>query len=255
MSAATDDGSLRLVRRSLYFALALSLAANVGHTMLAASAIPTWLRMIGAVAWPVLVFLAVHITVNVAWDLLHGRAAGRHLARMLILIPGIPALITSYEHMHAVLLAMGERPFIAKLGPGAVDLFMIGCTITLVLIQRTARLAATAEPAPERIAPPVLPALEPVEPITEIGRQAADSLGIKLRKPRSTSGDPVKAIEMLIEGRRQEAVDAGHMPPSTMRRYAAVLRDLQQAPQGPINERARKVRPELVEMIRAAVTA
>lgn len=74
------------------------------------------------------------------------------------------------------------------------------------------------------------------------------------RKPRATSADQRKAIELLIEGKPEEAVPA-LMGASTMRRYVAVLRDLKQAPQGPINERARKVQPELVEMIRAAVAA
>lgn len=78
------------------------------------------------------------------------------------------------------------------------------------------------------------------------------------RKPRVTSADQRKAIEVLIsdkDGKGLEAVSDGLMGLSTMRRYAAVLRDLKQAPQGPINERARKVQPELVEMIRKAVAA
>ena len=60
----TEDGR-GLVRGTLVFTLGLSMAANVGHTILADSVVPTWLRMIGAVAWPLLVFLAVEILVRV----------------------------------------------------------------------------------------------------------------------------------------------------------------------------------------------
>ncbi len=227
-----------LVRRWLFFAMALSLAANVGHTVLADSTIPTWLRMIGAVAWPLLVYGAVDITVKVAWDLIHGRRGGVWLAKLLILIPGIPALITSYEHMHAVLLAMGERPFIAMIGPGAVDLFMIGATITLVLLQRTARLGQESTPAPA----------EAAEALAETTRPPMESPPPAPRRQRAASGNLEAAVTLLLEGEKTDAAaTVSNIGVSTLRRYARVIRMMRTGHEVD----ARHVRPELVDFIRA----
>jgi len=252
---AGQDGGAKLVRRALFFTLFLSLAANVGHTLLAVSVIPAWLRMIGAVAWPLLIFLGVDITVKVAWEIISGRRLGVWCARLLILIPAIPAGIASYEHMHAVLLAMGERPFIAQIGPGAVDLFMIGCTITLVLLSKP--IAAQPEPAPQAVVAelPEIPELEPAPEATENEQKAADLLSLTLtnpRKPRAAKVEQEKAVRMMLDGQATEAVDAGLMGASTMRRYVKVQRMLiaGQIEVDPIRE---KVNPELVEIIRTSL--
>ncbi len=117
--------------------------------------------------------------------------------------------------------------------------------------QRSAERADRNREAVKRIEAGLItpPAIEqtPAHPSPASEREYA-------RRQRATSADQRKAIELLIEGKPEEAVPA-LMGASTMRRYAAVLRDLKQAPQGPINERARKVQPELVEMIRAAVAS
>ncbi len=250
-----ESTSAPLVRRTLFFTLGLSVLANVGHTLLADSTVPVWLRMIGAIAWPVLVFLGVDITVKTAWDAISGKRGGIWLARLLILVPGVPAGITSYEHMHAVLLAMGERPFIAAIGPGAVDLMMIGCTITLVLLQRAA------------------PATEPVviERDFEITQRVpgvvgehhliTESLERKVRqssRPPRIPGQQEKAIEMMMAGRGAEAVEQGLMGASTMRRYQRAERILRTNPGAYSSAEdiaAEKVRPELIGQIRGSIAA
>jgi hypothetical protein len=255
----TPEISQRLVRRTLLFTLALSLLANIGHTLLADSRVPVWLRMIGAVAWPILVFLGVDITVKVAWDAISGRRGGIWLARLLILIPGVPAGITSYEHMHAVLLAMGERPFIAAIGPGAVDLMMIGCTITLVLLQRS---AGTAQ---DFVTPKVIPPgagvwEQMIKQYEEAARENPIEQERKVqqpRRPRPASGDQAKAIELMLAGKADAAVEGVMMGASTMRRYQRAWRILQANPAAFPDAAAcatEKVRPELIEQIRDAVT-
>ncbi len=221
--------------------MALSLAANVGHTVLAESTIPTWLRMIGAVAWPLLVYGAVDITVKVAWDIIQGRRSGIWLAKLLILIPGIPALITSYEHMHAVLLAMGERPFIAMIGPGAVDLFMIGATITLVLLQRTARMSEAA------------PAAAPAEVIDPAPAPVFDVTYAPIeRKPRRTSaasGQLAEAVNLLLGGTASgEVAEETGVGASTVRRYAKVLKMIRTGHE--VDARKERVKPEMVALMR-----
>ncbi len=255
----TPEISQPLVPRTLLFTLALSLLANIGHPLLADSRVPVWLRMIGAVAWPILVFLGVDITVKVAWDAISGRRGGIWLARLLILIPGVPAGITSYEHMHAVLLAMGERPFIAMIGPGAVDLMMIGCTITLVLLQRSAGSAATEAEQPAAFAEAQGRPLDQWQRHVLEQSFAAAEQQQKVqqpRRPRPAGGDQAKAIELMLELKGQEVLDQGLMGGSTLRRYQRAWRILQANPAAFPTAAAcaaEKVRPELIEQIRAAI--
>ncbi len=258
MESHTDAAGYTLVRRTLFFALALSLLANVGHTLLADSIVPVWLRMIGAVAWPWLVYLGVDITVKVAWDLISGRRSGIWLARLLILIPGVPAGITSYEHMHAVLLAMGERPFIAMIGPGAVDLMMIGCTITLVLLQRA---PATEVAEPEQSVAAMTPTARVMQQMTRDYTAKVDRIErgwsdlteevVRERRTRTSrnAAEQQKAIEMMLDGEAEAAVEAGFMGASTMRRYVRALNFLR-ADSDWMAPETEKVRPELVELIR-----
>lgn len=246
--------STKLVRRTLFFTLGLSVLANVGHTLLADSQVPVWLRMIGAIAWPVLVFLGVDITVKTAWDAITGRRGGIWLARLLILVPGIPAGITSYEHMHAVLLAMDEKPFIALIGPGAVDLMMIGCTITLVLLQRIPPPVAPIETDRAQIAFEEA-MITPWTP--EHGEELARKVRQSSRAPRNP-GQQEKAIEMMMAGQGTEAVEQGLMGASTMRRYQRAERILRTNPGAYSSAEdiaAEKVRPELIGQIRGAIAA
>lgn len=254
MNAGTPT-SAPLVRRTLFFTLGLSVLANVGHTLLADSQVPVWLRMIGAVTPPILVFLGVDITVKTAWDAITGRRGGIWLARLLILVPGIPAGITSYEHMHAVLLAMGEKQFIAMIFPGAVDLMMIGCTITLVLLQRI------PPAAPEVMTMTVELTESPIEdfdvkPWTpEHGEQLARKVRQSTRSPRNP-GEQEKAIAMMMGGQAAEAVEQGLMGASTMRRYQRAERILRTNPAAYTTAEdlaAEKVRPELIGQIRDAI--
>jgi hypothetical protein len=273
------------VRGTLSLTLGLSMAANIGHTLLADSTIPAWLRMIGAVAWPVLIFLAVEILVRVAWQ----PRASHRLARLLILVPGIPAAITSYEHMHAVLMAMGERPFIAAIGPGAVDLMMIGCTLTLLFTREVGKLSEAARAVrlsmvndwidagetpdidaviakwgitEETLPIPVSPAVElpiPVSPSPAdlaFAEQRERSEAVKAQflpqvreynRARTGRPEAEKAIRLMLDGRRDEAVPA-LMGDSTMRRYEQVARILRDDPLAEVNVKG--ARPDLVAIMR-----
>jgi hypothetical protein len=247
------------VRGTLALTLGLSMAANIGHTLLADSAIPAWLRMVGAVTWPLLIFFAVEILVRVVWE----PRSSHRLARLLILVPGIPAAITSYEHMHAVLLAMGERPFIAAIGPGAVDLMMIGCTLTLLFTRAKpapdidaviAKWGITEEALPIPVSPAVTLPI-PVSPAFQVGFPAGTPVmpeqmnPLPQAKPRTGKPEAEKAIRLMLDDRRDEAVPA-LMGDSTMRRYERVARILRDDPLAEINIVKEKVRPDLVAIMR-----
>ncbi len=261
----------KLVRGVLLFTLMLSMAANIGHTVLAVSTVPVGFRMVGAVAWPLLVFFGVEIIVRVAWDAIIGRRRLASLARLLILVPAAPAAITSYEHMHAVLTAMGERPFIAAIGPGAVDVMMIGCTITLVLTRRTTTTLPPAlpdeEPAltdeelesvlerwgvsgQESTAAPISPApMGTPESAPEVSGQERER---KVRAPRAGRSEQESAVRMLLDGASVEDVHAATgIGRSTLGRYRTVMRVLHNNPQADeFGSATGKVHSDLIAIIR-----
>lgn len=118
----------RWARGFLIFSLIVSLVGNVAHTWLADSVISLGLRVPSALLWPILTFGAIEIVIRVAWQSLWTHA----LARATVLTVSIPAAVTSYEHLHALLVMMGENRFISTIGPLAIDGMMIGCTLTLL---------------------------------------------------------------------------------------------------------------------------
>jgi len=69
------------------------------------------------------------------------------------------------------------------------------------------------------------------------------------RAPRAGRPEQEKAVSMMLDGRRQEAVDAGLMGNSTMRRYERVARLLRNNPMEQIDCAKEKVQPALVELI------
>jgi hypothetical protein len=71
------------------------------------------------------------------------------------------------------------------------------------------------------------------------------------RAPRSGKPEQEKAVRMMLDGQRQEAVDAGLMGDSTMRRYERAMRTLIANPASEIDCKKEKVNPSLVELIRA----
>ena len=151
---------------------------------------------------------------------------------------------------------------------------MIGCTITLVKLTRSASQSAPTVEQPEPIADPTYITQVPRELLdeprpdlgSEIMRQVAEqyteALGglseqTRERKPRAVrnAGDQEKAIDMLLIGDPDGAVEAGLMGTSTMRRYKRVLGQLKASPNAIPDCAAEKVRPELVERMRSYVNS
>jgi hypothetical protein len=244
-------------RLGLGFGVALSITGNVAATALTDSSVSLGLRIPFAIVWPLALFFAVEILVRVRWMRTFLHVLGR-----IVLIGPVSAVaaIVSWLHLNHLMGMAGEVSVARVLGPLAVDGLMLGSTVALLAIRaiRAARedaLPATAAvPAPATL--PEIPELPPIRETTEIEQRAADMLNITLtnpRKPRAAKADQEKAVRLMLEGKADEAVEAGLMGASTMRRYAKVRRMLAagQIEVDPVRE---KVNPELVALIRASIT-
>jgi hypothetical protein len=252
------DGRL-WARWTLGISLLISVVGNVTHAVLATSDISLWLRVPGAVIWPVLAFLGIEIIVRVIWR----RTLSHRFARLMVLWPIVPAAITSYEHLHALLLLMGERPFIAMIGPGAIDGAMVGCTLVLLFTR--------VLPAPESLSvddlmekwaveeAPISPA--PMEHLAVLQEdlstdQVRELENIPERSSRARSSwDARQVAEMILAGAKTpeiaEKTGAGN---ASIGRFRKVIRMVQAEPRMPIDPAKEKVTSDNVRMIRELVS-
>lgn len=250
----------RWARTFLALALFVSVVGNVAHTVLADSSISLWLRVPGAVIWPVFTFGAIEIIVRMIWE----RSWTHNIARNILLLPAIPAAITSYEHLYSLLLLMGERAFIAMIGPLAIDGMMIGCTMVLLFTRPgVLRDTLTADEMLEKygiddeldwdIAAQIelthQPEDAPISPAPISAPPAAP------RAPRAISWDASKVAELVVDGEKTQAVmDATGASRPTVDRFRKVAKVLQADPRAAIDPAAEKLRPEYVSMLRKLVS-
>ncbi|WP_229069003.1 hypothetical protein [Actinoplanes sp. DH11] len=110
---------------------AVSIAANVAHSFIqpqedtTANWTPEPGAVVGAVVWPVFLFVAVEILARVAWP--DGRIW--QLIRWAGLLPvAIVAALVSYRHLSGLLDHYGEETLVCILGPLAVDGLMVMAT-------------------------------------------------------------------------------------------------------------------------------
>ena len=123
----------------------VSVAANVAHSYVPPAEADTgWSpevgAVIGAVFWPLALFVAVEILTRIAWP-----AGGRWVwLRFVGLLPvALVAAVVSYRHLSGLLTFYGEDALTATVGPLAVDGLMVMATGALLA---TARARADAEP-------------------------------------------------------------------------------------------------------------
>jgi hypothetical protein len=128
----------------------VSIAANVAHSFIPPhGASATWRpepgAVVGAVVWPVFLFIAVEILARVAWP--HGPVW--HFVRWAGLLPvAVVAALVSYRHLSGLLAHYGEEPIVYHLGPLAVDGLMVMATGALLATGRhyTAKAETTIQP-------------------------------------------------------------------------------------------------------------
>ncbi len=248
----------RWARWALSLSLLVSVVGNVTHTVLTDSVVSLRLRIPGAVIWPVFVFLGIEILVRVNWQ----RTVSHRFARLMILWPVVPAAITSYDHLRSLLGMMAERPFIAIIGPGAIDGMMIGCTLVLLLTRSVPAVtedhtlstifSSPAGPAPMDAAD-VLAAKDEQTLKVWASEVAPVSPAPQNRAPRAT-WDARKVAEMVLDGSKDaEIVLATQAGRASIGRFRKVAKTLQRDPRAPIDAQAEKVRPEHISIIRELV--
>lgn len=144
----------------------VSIAANIAHSYVPPTGAglawsPNLGAVIGAVFWPVALFVATEILTRVAWP--------SGWAWQLVRFGGITpvafvAALVSYRHLSGLLAYYGEETLVCVLGPLAVDGLMVMSTAALLATADRARTLTTlpvpAAPAPVPAAPtpPAVPA-------------------------------------------------------------------------------------------------
>lgn len=130
----TNKSGRKWARAWLITAMILSVGGNIAHASLADSGIHVALRIWPAALLPVFTFMGIEVLIRIAWE----RKFSWQSARVLSLLPAIPAAIASYEHLGSLLVMMGERTFTAWTIPGAIDGAMIASTVVLIVTRSRA---------------------------------------------------------------------------------------------------------------------
>ncbi|GIE93318.1 hypothetical protein [Paractinoplanes rishiriensis] len=156
----------------------VSIAANIAHSFVPPENAPAdWApqpgAVIGAIVWPVFLFVAVEILVRVAWP--HGWSW--RLVRFAGITPvALVAALVSYRHLSGLLKYYGEEPIVYIVGPLAADGLMVMATGALLAISLhndninpapTTSLPTPAIPAiPDNRVPAPSPAADLPSPVT-----------------------------------------------------------------------------------------
>jgi hypothetical protein len=209
----------------------VSIAANVAHSYVPPAHTPAgWSpeggAVIGAVFWPVAVFVAVEILARTAWPSSRRWVVLRYAGLLPV---GVVAALVSYRHLSGLLDFYGEDTLTAMIGPLAVDGLMVMATGALIATspQRPAAVTAARAGAQPDTEPDTQPVTEPDTP-TDTGADTAAEA--KRTGPRTS-------------GRTRER--APKRPPRrTSRRdtAAAIVRLRKRHPDMPVSDIARRLR-------------
>src|SRR5205823_10881815 len=170
---------------------AVSVAANVAHSYVPPPGAATNWRphggaVVGAVFWPVALFVAVEILARIPWP------AGKRwvVARYLGLLPvALVAAVVSYRHLSGLLAFYREDPLTSTIGPLAVDGLMVMATSALIATGAR-RLAVLPEPVPVAVpnrTPAETPQPQP-DPATAADPAPAPAPPRPVRKPGKATG-------------------------------------------------------------------
>ncbi|MCO8276516.1 DUF2637 domain-containing protein [Actinoplanes sp. TRM 88003] len=218
----------------------VSIAANVAHSYVPPVDAPAdWTpqtgAVVGAIFWPVALFVATEILARVAWP--SGR--GWSVMRFGGLLPvALVAAFVSYKHLAGLLDFYGEDALTAMLGPLAVDGLMVMATGALLATARR----TTPVPAPAEVIAPIVieaPVTEPVTaPVIEPDPAPVPAVKkptVKRVTPRPASAEKVAKAAAKMPGApvAQIAAKAG-VSPSTARRHLATLSATDASPSAPV---------------------
>jgi hypothetical protein len=147
----------------------VSIAANVAHSYVppadsAGSWHPPTGAVVGAIFWPVALFVAIEILARIAWP------TGKRWAALKFagLLPvAVVAAVVSYRHLSGLLHFYREDALTAAIGPLAVDGLMVMATGALIATGARRRAIPAAEsaevPAPAEVNVTPEPEVAPAE--------------------------------------------------------------------------------------------
>lgn len=221
----------------------VSIAANVAHSYVPPVDAPAdWTpqtgAVVGAIFWPVALFVATEVLARVAWPSGRGWTALRFGGLLPV---ALVAALVSYKHLAGLLDFYGEDALTVMLGPLAVDGLMVMATgALLATARRTAALADDAVPAessapaaadlaaPEPSAAPVIEAAPAPAPVVK-------KKPVKRVTPRPASAEKVAKVAAKMPGASATAIAAkAGVSPSTARRHLAALSATDASPSAPV---------------------
>jgi hypothetical protein len=162
----------------------VSIAANIAHSYVPPEKAPAdWVpqpgAVVGAIVWPVFLFIAVEILARVAWP----DGVTWQLLRWAGITPvAFVAALVSYRHLSALLAYYSEESLVSILGPLAVDGLMVMATGALIATSH-----ATPTSAP-------ITADKPTPPVTAIDTAPVADVNQPQPEPRSTPDVPARLI-------------------------------------------------------------
>jgi hypothetical protein len=195
---------------------AVSIAANVAHSYVPPTDAPTGWHphtgaVVGAVFWPLALFVAVEIFARITWPTGQRWTALRFLGLLPV---ALVAAVVSYRHLSGLLAYYHEDALTATIGPLAVDGLMV--MATGALIATSARRIAAPVPMPDTpVTTPLAaepPAIGPAVMVSKPARPKSTRIPVTAGKVASTADRMPGATVAAI------AVAAG-VSETTARRY------------------------------------
>lgn len=177
--------------------VALSVAANVEHVLVQSDETAPG-AVVSAAACPVILLVALEIIARTRWPL-----GLRWLLLRWLALPtvAVVAASISYLHMRSLLIAYGESPWAATVGPLAVD--------GLMAVAVGALLVPLEESATESLAAPLTPPSRGAEPTTSGDAPTPRRQATVLEPPASSGGSAPVAAAPEAPARRRRTTSAG----------------------------------------------
>jgi hypothetical protein len=226
----------------------VSIAANTAHSFVAppgagAHWSPPTGAVIGAVFWPIALFIAIEILARTAWP--HGKRWA--LVRFVGLLPvAIVAAVVSYNHLSGLLAHYGEDRLTVVIGPLAVDGLMVMSSAAVMATAAKRRAAADAKRTAVAGTAPARASKRTDTRADSTPDTTADTTPDTVSAPKRT---PKRTDARADTGRRIAQVRAKHpdwttsqiaahleVDPRTVRRYPATPPATETAPTAPAAE-------------------
>ena len=206
----------------------VSIAANVAHSFVPPTGSPADYRpplgdVVGAVFWPIALFIAIEILARTTWP----TGARWVVVRFLGLLPvALVAAIVSYNHLSGLLAHYHESALTAHLGPLAVDGLMIMSSAAVMATAAKRRDAADAKRTAVADTVSARPRKTADTKADSAPDTTADTMSAPKRAPKRTAGpDTARAVAAARarhpEWTTKQIADHLKVDPRTVRRYPA----------------------------------